>query len=392
MSWATASVLFFFNARGTGLERSAIGLYRSLIIQLVSEERSLPAMKAFFTTFCKKEEALGEGKSTWQLMELQDAIADALISGQLPPLELFIDDLDECDEDQVRRFVRFISVPAAKALAKELVFSVCWSSRHYPHISIKNSFELHVEEQNNSDIQRFVHDELATCGTVNEGRQFEREIVERSRGIFLWAKLVVQKLIKAADLGISPTSMLDLLKNLPMELNGLLESILQSIDPAFRSDALHLIQWVLFAKRPLFLEELELALQFSAEGLGPSSLAHFALSTLDSVELDSVFSPAVRMKALGNVGSDSNRLRRYVTTTSGGLIGVTVSKGGRKYLEVTHETARDFLLQPNIHTHLGMAAGPDFCAMSSKTLLEACQKFILCPEFRYCLPLLSDRS
>jgi hypothetical protein len=82
-------------------------------------------MKAFFTTFYKKEEALGEGKSTWRLMELQDAITDALISGQLPPLELFIDALDECDEDQVRRFVRFIDVLAAKALAKELVFGVC---------------------------------------------------------------------------------------------------------------------------------------------------------------------------------------------------------------------------------------------------------------------------
>jgi hypothetical protein len=92
---------------------------------------------------------------------------------------------------------------------------------------------------------------------------------------------VVKKLIKAADLGLSPIPMLDLLKNLPMELNGLLEGILQPIDPAFRSDTLHLIQWVLFAKRPLYLEELEIALQFSAEGPGPSSLAHFTLSTLD---------------------------------------------------------------------------------------------------------------
>jgi hypothetical protein len=65
-------------------------------------------MKTFLITFYEKEEVLGKGKNIWQLMELQDAFNDALINEQLPPLELFIDALDECDEDQVRRFVRFV--------------------------------------------------------------------------------------------------------------------------------------------------------------------------------------------------------------------------------------------------------------------------------------------
>ena len=121
---------FFFNARGTELERSLLGLYRNLMLQLVKEKRSRPAMKAFLTTFDEKEEVLGEGKIIWQLNELQDAFNDALLSGHLAPLELLIDALDECDEDQARRFVRFIDGLVANALAKGLILNVCWSSRH----------------------------------------------------------------------------------------------------------------------------------------------------------------------------------------------------------------------------------------------------------------------
>jgi hypothetical protein len=182
-------------------------------------------MKAFHTTFGEREEGLGEGKIIWQLNELQDAFKDALLSGHLAPLELLIDALDECDEDQARRFMRFIDGLVANALAKGLILNVCWSSRHCPHISIKNSFELYVEEQNKTDIQNFVHEELRACGTLDEEFQFEEEIVKGARGIFLWATLVVKKLIKAADQGLPATSMLSLLKRLPTELGKLLQDV-----------------------------------------------------------------------------------------------------------------------------------------------------------------------
>ena len=228
-------LLFFFNARGTELEKSLLGLYRSLILQLVKDKRSRPAMGFFLTKLDEKEIVLGEGKSTWLLKELQDALGDVITNGQLPAVELFVDTLDECDENEVRRFVRFIGALAMKSIVKGLILNICWSSRHYPHVSTKHSFELFVEEQNNADIRNYVQAQLRACGTLDEELRFEEEIVEKARGIFLWAILVVEKLIKTADQGLPSSHMFDLLKKLPTELGELLQEIFHSIDQAFRT-------------------------------------------------------------------------------------------------------------------------------------------------------------
>ena len=274
---------FFFNARGSELEKSLLGLYRTLLLQLLKEERNLPAMKPFLNKLLGKEKLLGKGKCTWHLKELQDAFHKIVMSGELPPLELLVDALDECDETQVRQFVRHIGILAAEATSKELIFNVCWSSRHYPHISTKHSFEIRMEDQNKADIQKFVRGELMACGTLETEVRFDEEIVDRARGVFLWATLVVQRLVRAADQGASTAHMLDLLGRLPTELDDLLREIFDAIDPIFQSETRHLIQWTLFAQRPLYLEELKLALAFSTNSSPPASLGDFS-SSLQSWE------------------------------------------------------------------------------------------------------------
>ena len=271
-------LLFFLNARGAELEKIPLGLYRSLLLQLVINKQSRPAMKSFFARLDEKEEVFGEGKYAWQLTELQDSFHDVVVSGGLPPLELFVDALDECAEDQVRRFVRLVGISAEKALARGLTLNVCWSSRHYPHISTKYSFELHLEDQNSSDIRRFVHQELSACDSLGAEVDFEQQIVARAHGVFLWASIVVQKLVRAADKGLPVKSLLELLWKLPTELDELLRDIFHSIERTFRSDTIHLIQWMLFAERPLYVEEVDLALAFSAYGSSPSHLDDFSAS------------------------------------------------------------------------------------------------------------------
>jgi hypothetical protein len=253
---------FFFNARGTELERSTLGLYRSVMMQLVQNKLSRTAMKPFLGKMLEKEDTLGEGNVTWHLTELQDHFHDVVIGGDMPALELLIDALDECEESQVRRFVRFIGLLASNVVSKGLILNVCWSSRHYPHISTKRCFEIHMEDQNKSDIEKFVHGELLACPTLDGSEfHFEEEIVNRAQGVFLWASLVVQKLAKAADQGLSAS----------------LWDIFNSIQPDFRPDTLCLIQWTVFAERPLYLEEFELVLAFSTGSTKPSSLEDFSL-------------------------------------------------------------------------------------------------------------------
>lgn len=57
-------LVFFFNARGAELERTLLGLYRSLVSQLVIQKRSRSAMKPFLAKLNQKEKLFGEGKCT----------------------------------------------------------------------------------------------------------------------------------------------------------------------------------------------------------------------------------------------------------------------------------------------------------------------------------------
>src|ERR1700722_9699356 len=224
---------------------------------------------------------------------------------------------------------------------------------------------------------------------LDEVSQFEGEIVKRAQGVFLWVTLVVRKLIRAADQGLPATHLRNLLERLPTELDELLQEIFQSIDPALHSKTLRLIQWTLFSIRPLNLEELEIALGFSADGSVSSSLERF-FSSLDSWERRRSLATRTHGKTLDNTSRYLERLNRYVTTLSGGLIEVITSQDGRQYLQVIHESVRSFLLQPCIHTRLDVDVCTNFSAFSSKILFEACRRFIKCPEFHYCLPPSSE--
>jgi hypothetical protein len=79
------------------------------------------------------------------------------------------------------------------------------------------------------------------------------------------------------------------------------------------------------------------------------------------------------------------RDRRYVTAVSGGPIEAIREPNGVQYLQVVHETARDFLMRRVVHVRLGLELSSDFTVISHGVIFEACRRFILCPEFRYCL-------
>jgi len=65
---------------------------------------------------------------------------------------------------------------------------------------------------------------------------------------------------------------------------------------------------------------------------------------------------------------------------------VVTSSDRRQYLQVIHESVRDFYLQPHVHERLGLDTSTDFSLISNRTIFEACRGFILCSEFSYCLP------
>ena len=135
-AWPAKIILsYFFNARAPGeLEKSGIGLYRSLLYQLLSMYDGIRPL--FIAKFSSKERN-GQVED-WTETELQNFFIEVVTTSQLPPLAIFIDALDEGKEDDIRRTVAFFEEVGEHAISSGTMFRICLSSRHYPQISIQN--------------------------------------------------------------------------------------------------------------------------------------------------------------------------------------------------------------------------------------------------------------
>ncbi|KAL6825728.1 purine and uridine phosphorylase [Trichoderma sp. SZMC 28015] len=188
-------IYFFFNARGEELEKSTIGMYRSLLLQLLEK-----------------------------LPELRNNL-------ELPKITA------RPGED----------------------FRVCFSSRHYPHVSISKGLNLILEGQEGhaQDMISYVNSELR-IGSSALANQIRAELQEKASGVFMWVVLVVSILNKEHDKGRIHV-LRKRLQEIPADLHELFRDILTR-DRQDADELLLCIQWVLFTKQPLRPEQLYFAI------------------------------------------------------------------------------------------------------------------------------------
>ncbi|KAK5948500.1 hypothetical protein OHC33_010534 [Knufia fluminis] len=117
-------VHYFFNARApTSLEKSSLGLYRSLTYQLLC---ACPSMHSLFTTkFALKEP--GGSDNAWTKEELQDFLCDVVMSAEPLALCMFIDALDEGEQvEDVRQMTESRGISWQFVTLVGLFFAVYW--------------------------------------------------------------------------------------------------------------------------------------------------------------------------------------------------------------------------------------------------------------------------
>ncbi|OSS48405.1 hypothetical protein B5807_07871 [Epicoccum nigrum] len=112
----------------------------------------------------------------------------------------FVDALDECYEAAIRDMISFFEEIGEMNSTAE--FRVCFSSRHYPEISIRTGLQLLLEEeaQHIEDITLYIDANLK----IKNHPQFEdirAELLRKASGIFLWVHLVIPELNKEYDSG-----------------------------------------------------------------------------------------------------------------------------------------------------------------------------------------------
>ncbi|KAM7184184.1 hypothetical protein V8F20_012322 [Naviculisporaceae sp. PSN 640] len=303
---------FFFLARGTIEEKSTKGLYRSILYQMFAEAADLKASLDWMTS----NGARGMLSNGWHDQALKQTLKYAVLNLGSRALTIFVDALDECDQNQVADMVCFFEELCEHAQDSGVKLRICLSSRHYPTVVIEKGVEITLEDElgHLDDIQQYINSKLR-LGKTKHADSLRSEILEKSSGIFLWVVLVVEILNTAYLNGlVSISSIRNRLKAIPPGLNELFDMILAR--DGKNLDQLHIcLRWILFASRPLQPQEFYFAVQL---GLDKESCTYWDRE---------------------DVGLD--QMKMFVRTSTKGLAEVTRNAS---LVQFIHESVRDFLL------------------------------------------------
>ncbi|KAI0451012.1 hypothetical protein F5B21DRAFT_528329 [Xylaria acuta] len=323
---------FFFNARGGDLEKTTTGLYRSLLLHLLEARPDLQ--------YVLDNVRIGH---PWTIGSLKSLFEEAVQGLGDTSLVCLIDALDECEEEQIRDMVSFLSDPSVAPNR----FRICFASRHYPHITIKTGLSIVLETQigHSKDIASYLHSALVIEDSIL-AEQIRSDLQEKASGVFMWVVLVVDILNKEYDAGRQHV-LRARIQQLPEDLHELFHDIL--IRDGNNMDGLLLcIQWVLFARQPLTPRQLYFAI----------------LSGLDTDKLPSCHSDDI---------SEDN-IMRYILNNSKGLVESTKSKS--PIIQFIHASVLDFLLKENGLHRIRPNLSTNLFGLSHNMLKQCCQTYI----------------
>ncbi|KAK0614990.1 hypothetical protein B0T17DRAFT_497883, partial [Bombardia bombarda] len=338
---------FFFHARGSDLEKSTAGMYRSLLVQLLSQ-LTIPTIRTVAENAGIRP---GQASTAWSIFSLKQMLAETIkVLGQHSSVACFIDALDECDEDQIRDMVAYLQHLGDVALSVNVRLHVMFASRHYPHITIRrgNTLTLENHQGHSQDIITYIDRELR-IGQGDLTLLIRAELQRKASGVFMWVVLVVDMLNKEHDRGRTPRRLQRTLEDIPGDLHELFRDILTR-DCRDSNELLLCIQWVLFAQRSLTPKEL-----------------YFAILSGTEPEDISAWDPTRNETSLGAI-------KRFILNTSKGLAEIT--KVGRPTVQFIHESVKDFLLKDNgINELWPEASGGDISRRSNIRLAQCCSQY-----------------
>ncbi|KAJ5160851.1 Pfs NACHT and Ankyrin domain protein [Penicillium canariense] len=344
-------ISFFFNARGDVLERSTTGMYRSLLFQLLT---ALPRLIEVFNGPEHKdklddlhESIVNQSRHPeWQVGVLQGLLRSAIARIDQQPLTIFVDALDECDVDQVEEMVEYFEGSGQCAVSSGTRLNICFSSRHYPHIDVQygRKLTLELQEGHETDIATYIQSKLRV-GKSRTAEEIKTKMRDKAGGIFMWVVLVAE-ILNTEYRGGRIFDVRKRLDAIPTKLSDLFREILWR-DQKNLQDLQLCIQWILFAKHPLKLEEYYFA---AVSGLSPDELREWDPEDVTRDDMG-----------------------RFVLSSSKGLAETTKSKSPT--VQFIHESVREFFLKDGIR-ELWPDLTADFQSLSHGQLQQCCHAYL----------------
>ncbi|KAH7175768.1 hypothetical protein EDB81DRAFT_22618 [Dactylonectria macrodidyma] len=312
---------FFLHGRGSELQKTPLGLFRSLLYQLLHQDSE--ALTDLVATFQQRCKTVGKPGEQWQWHPRE---LPRLFESSLPkvletrPVWLFVDALDECGQKNAVNLVREFKSLLQGLPSTGSQFHICFTCRHYPILDQACQFEICLEDENRQDISTYVRAQLSvsrelTVSTIPD------LITKHAQGVFIWAYLVVNQILNLDNGGAGLKKIEDEIYSIPPDLDNLYHDLIRNVDE--RPASLKLIQWICFAVRPLSLDELRWAMIVDA------NCPHKSLQEYQSTK---------------DYISDNDRMKRRVQTLSRGLAEVTDTK----VVQFIHQSVKDFFVEKGL--------------------------------------------
>ncbi|OQE41042.1 hypothetical protein PENCOP_c005G03906 [Penicillium coprophilum] len=361
---------FFFTARGTEMQRTPLGMLRSLLNQIFNRDPTVrPQIREIYDRRCQQ---FGYGKRQWKWpqMMLEELLASAILtSASRQHVVVFVDALDEAGATSAQQLAGYFHRLVGRAEKKKLCIQVCISCRHYPIMESGQAIEIKVEDHNQQDISSYIQDKMTKTEAGKSTNQKMREMLveqltQQANGVFQWVHIIIPLIDRKVREGESFDEICCWLREVPAGLEDVYAYILNNvIEKSNREQSFVFFQWVCLAERPLTVAEMRYALV--------------------AKNVPEPLSPKKWERISGFIESNEQMLRR-INALSGGLAEVISSGDNSDTVQVVHQSVNDFLRTKGLKTfcyNIGMSMSP----INEDKILSQCQATL----YRSCLVYLA---
>lgn len=311
---------FFYSSREGELHRSHYNMLLSLLHDILYQE------EAFFYHYCQTEyRAYRCSRVIWDYTSLKRTLGSLQDYYSTTKRFYFIIDAVDESEDADRRSILSLLYDLCSKM-KYCIIKILIASRPVTQLEARRDQFLNVirlQDETMLDISNFANSLL-------DGLELTREIeyiIENAQGVFLWVKLVGEELLRFHEDGYSELDIFLMLKQLPTELDEVYALMLDKMraNSTCRSYGMRMFRFILFAKRPLRVNEL----------------LH-SLGIPDDSESDSTYSLSDETFEKGVPLSE-----RIIISGGGNFIEIKQQNNGHRIVQVIHQTALEFLRDPH---------------------------------------------
>ena len=271
--------------------------------------------------------------------------------------------LDALDEAQIEQDVIINEISECIENAPSHV-QFCISSRPSADFNFHladSKAHIRLDDHLSEDIEHFVRKSFHEVGIrlKKDYRTLVDAVVLKAENVFLWVRLVVDDLIRAAKRRESIERLHERLSKMPVQLTAFYQRMLDEASEYDRAEVLRILGMVLCAFEPLALDELQDAIEHCPNHLSPDIDTGQSLTGMEPRshrEQDSVVELSERFELL-----------------CFGLIEVRTLQSGmneRKLVFFSHHTVNEFLRKFQIGAEA--QTNVSLMAMGSLDMLKAC--------------------